>query len=233
MLSVENVTVKKKKTEILSDINFSIHPGEIVGLVGINGAGKSTMIKAIMDMSEFKGNICWKSKDIRSSREIAFREISACTEDINPYLYMTGEQNMRWAKMSRSISQENFNKYCSWLGKTVNISKRVKNYSTGMKNKLLLSMCFMCCPELIILDETLNGLDAETHIAVRDIIQEMAVTQHTSFLIASHQLNELDKIADRFLFLDCGKIIKDVKKGTESLEESYLKLCAAKKGAGK
>lgn len=220
ILTVKNVNKKVKNKSILSDISFEIKKGEIVGLVGANGAGKTTLMKSILGLINYQsGEIITDIKmDANSS------DIGALIEAPGIYPYLSGYDNLKL--FNESKDDNDITDIITKLKMNDYISKKAKNYSLGMKQKLGIAMALLNNPQLIILDEPMNGLDPRAVKDVRDVLVDLS-KKGVAILISSHILSELIKITDSLLIIDRGEIIKrttmaEIKSKGEDIESILL-----------
>lgn len=208
MLIIKNVNTYIKGQKIIKNINFSISPGNIVGLIGPNGAGKTTIMKTILGLTKFDGEISMDQHSITENNHDALSDVGALIEHPAIYPFLTGSQNLELY----SHDTENMKQIVSSLKMNDYIDKKSKNYSLGMKQKLGIAIALLNKPRLVILDEPMNGLDVESTIIVRGIIQQYA-SAGTAFLISSHILSELQKVMTQIILINNGQIIvnQDIK----------------------
>lgn len=186
MLLIKNVNTYIKGQKIIKNINSSISPGNIVGLIGPNGAGKTTIMKTILGLTKFDGNISMNQHSITENNHYALSDVGALIEHPAIYPFLTGSQNLELYSHDNGDTKQ----IVSLLKMNDYINKKSKHYSLGMKQKLGIAIALLNKPKLVILDEPMNGLDVESTIIVRNIIQQYASTG-TTFLISSHILSEL------------------------------------------
>ena len=201
VLTVDNISKKINSKTILQDVSFNLEKGEIVGLVGANGAGKTSLMKVILGYSNYqKGH--YKVVDSGSKRS----SIGALIESPGVYPFMSGYDNLKLLNESKDNSD--IDDIVTKLKMKDYIHNKAKTYSLGMKQKLGIAIAFLNDPKLIILDEPMNGLDPRAVRDVRNLILDKA-QQGITFLISSHMLSELVKITDAILIIDEGKIVKE------------------------
>ncbi|MEB8103754.1 ABC transporter ATP-binding protein [Staphylococcus xylosus] len=200
LLSMENINKKIKRKHVLKDITFSLEKGQIIGLVGGNGAGKTTLMKVILGLSNYQ------SGKFKKHISTAQNDIGALIEAPGLYPFLTGYDNMKL------IDEDPDNKNIDLIIKELKMEKfihtKVKTYSLGMKQKLGIALAFLNHPQLVILDEPMNGLDPKAVKNVREAIISLR-EQGVTFLISSHILSELVKVTDSILIIDDGEIIKE------------------------
>lgn len=204
MLKVNNVNIYYGRKRAVSNVSFTIKPGEIVGLIGPNGAGKTTIMKTLLGLTKFNGQISFNGQPITESNHRVLTNVGALIEEPAIYPFLSGKQNLQLY----SHDANNLNKLVQRLGMASYIDRRAKEYSVGMKQKLGIALAFLNNPQLIILDEPMNGLDVEATILIRKMIKEYAANG-TAFLISSHVLSELQKVMTSVVIINNGQVIMD------------------------
>lgn len=202
MLKVSNMDTFIGRKHIIKDVSFQVRPGAIVGLIGPNGAGKTTIMKTILGLTKFTGNIAVDDQVVTENNHAALSKVGALIEHPAIYPFLSGLENLKLysqdeADMQNVVHLLEMEKY---------IDTKSKDYSLGMKQKLGIAIALLNRPQLIILDEPMNGLDIEATILVRKIIKQYAA-QGSSFLISSHVLGELQKVMTDAILITEGKII--------------------------
>lgn len=205
MLNVKNINIYYGRKHIIKNASFQIKPGEIVGLIGPNGAGKTTIMKTILGLTKFTGTITFDGHPITASSHQALQKVGALIENPAVYPFLSGQENLALY----SHDEEDLHRLITKLGMGLYIDQPAKSYSIGMKQKLGIALALLNHPQLVILDEPMNGLDIEATILIRQIIHEYA-TQGTAFLISSHVLSELQKVMTSVIILNHHEIIMDV-----------------------
>ncbi len=197
IVSINDVHKKFDKTNVLSGVTIDIPKGSICGLVGPNGAGKTTLLRIIASLQKPNSGQVKVNSDVFSAlieQPALFYELNA-VDNINQQLILYGLEN-----------ECNPNDFLKYVGLEDTKQKKVKNFSLGMKQKLAIAMMLVGNPELIILDEPMNGLDSQGIINLRNLILKLN-NDGVTFLISSHLLYELEKIATDFIFINHGEII--------------------------
>ncbi|AEJ23586.1 ABC transporter-like protein [Weissella koreensis KACC 15510] len=218
MLNIKNINTYFGKKKIIKDVSFKIEPGEIVGLVGSNGAGKTTIMKTILGLTKFTGEITFKDIPITENSHSGLQKVGALIEHPAVYPFFSGYENIRLY----CDEEVEIIKLVEKLGMSSYIYDNVKNYSLGMKQKLGIAMALINNPDLVILDEPMNGLDIESTILIRNIIKDYS-TNGKAFLISSHILSELQKIMTNIILIEHGHIILN-KPVDEFIDNSHVKL---------
>lgn len=212
VIKTKDLSKKYKDNHGLLPTNFELHKGEICALIGRNGAGKSTFFKLLANQIKAdSGNIELfnKKSDIKNQMRKRIGFMIEHPDFINNF---TAFQNLKYFSIQRGISNT---KDITEVLKAVeleNVNKKFKTYSLGMKQRLGLALALLNGPDLLILDEPINGLDAQGIKDFRNLILRLNQEHGITFLLSSHILNELQQVADRFVFIDKGKIIKDISK---------------------
>lgn len=205
-LKVENIT-KKYDDFLLDNVSFNVPNGNIVGLIGENGAGKSTTINSILDIIERdSGNVyILDSEKNKISNNI--RERIGVVFDGNNFPEDLTPQKLN--NVLRSIYRNwEENKFFQLLEKfSLPKDKKVKKFSRGMKMKLSISVALSHKAELLILDEATSGLDPIVRDDLLDILLDFVQDEKNSILISSHITSDLEKVADYIVFIHKGKVI--------------------------
>ncbi|MBM6413253.1 ABC transporter ATP-binding protein [Lacticaseibacillus paracasei] len=207
MLKINQLDKFFGKKQVLHQISFEIKRGHIVGLIGANGAGKTTIMKAILGITAFDGDIQLDDQNITVDNHSALEHVGAFIEYPGLYPYLTGrEQLLLFANGPQR--HERVNQTIEELHLAAYADVKTKKYSLGMRQKLGIALAFVNRPELVILDEPMNGLDPKATMALRQLIIRKR-DEGTTFLISSHILSELQKVADDVIIIDQGRLIID------------------------
>lgn len=229
VLQVENIVKSKKRKKILKGLSFDVEEQEIVGLLGPNGSGKSTTIKCICGLYRLDdGTIKICGHDIKKERIPALKNIGIAMEVPTLYPELTGMENIKMAAAAKKIPLERAKEIADFTGLEERLRDRTGTYSMGMKMRLNLAIAIMDKPKLVILDEPTNGLDPEAVFHLRKEIEQVR-QEGSAVLISSHQLVEVEKIADRIVAIEKGVVrfdgkIEEVSGRFDSLEEFYKNL---------
>lgn len=201
MLNVKDVNIYYGRKKIIGDASFTISSGEIVGLIGPNGAGKTTIMKTLLGLTKFTGKISLNDHSVTLNDHSALQSVGALIENPAIYPFLTGRDNLKLY----STNIRNMAELITRLGMDNYIDRKAKDYSIGMKQKLGIALALLNDPQLVILDEPMNGLDIESTILIRKLIHEYA-SHGTAFLISSHVLSELQKVMTSVIIINHGKI---------------------------
>ena len=217
VLDVLNLCKSYGNHLVLDDISFSIRENEIVGFMGPNGAGKSTLMKCLCGLIHMdSGNVTICGHDIQSQREKALSHQASLIESPGLFFNMTGYENLEIFASLKNVSKDKLQQMADYTRIGDYLKKPVSSYSLGMKQRLALSIALLSSPQFLMLDEPMNGLDPSGVFELRKELRKMVDEQGMSLLISSHQLNEIEKIADRIIYIENGKI-KEVEKQEQTI----------------
>ncbi|MFC6313981.1 ABC transporter ATP-binding protein [Lapidilactobacillus achengensis] len=211
VLQIEGLTKSIHGHPILSDVQFKAQTGRIVGLLGPNGAGKTTTLRiAVQLMHADQGTVKVNDLDVTKDFTAAIKQVGALIEAPDFYTYLTGRQNLRQlANMShQTISAADIDRVLAEVGLTEAADKKVRTYSLGMRQRLGIAQAIFHQPELLLLDEPLNGLDPQGAHDLREVLRQMAA-KGVAVVISSHMLSEIDQVADDLVVMDHGRVIFD------------------------
>ena len=220
VIKLRDISKKRGQTEILNHLNMTVYQKDIYGFIGQNGAGKSTTMKIIMSLiKETQGQLeLFDTLDNQINRS----RIGAIIENPAFYPYMTAYENLKYYIQYKGIVEINsIEKVLKMVGLENARKKKYKNYSLGMKQRLGLALALINHPDLLILDEPLNGLDPQGIVELREILSHLNKKYGITMLISSHILDELEMIATRYGFIHQGQMIEEIT--AEKLQEKLKK----------
>ena len=207
ILKVENIRKMYGKELVLDGVSFEITEPQIIALVGPNGSGKSTLLNIITNLLRpTSGQVTILESN--NTNPSIFREIAFMQDNTVLYDYLTGYDHLQFIADVQSLPKKRITETAVLIGIESYINKKVKNYSLGMKQHLLIAMAIMNHPKLLILDEPLNGLDPTSAIKVRHLLLKLQ-DEGTAILLSSHNLGEIDRITTNILFLKNGRLIQE------------------------
>ena len=227
LVKISNLTMRFGKKTVLTDVNISIKEGEIYGIVGNNGAGKTTLLKLV----------CGLLKPVSGS--IIFGDsvkppiIGTLIESPGLYFDMSAYENIKAKSLCMGIkyTKGQIEDLLSVVGLDNVRKKSVRTFSMGMKQRLAIAIALVGDPELLILDEPINGLDPQGINDIRNLVLKIHKERNVSIIISSHILGELAKIATRFCVINKGRVIKECSKdefvsecGEKDINEYYLEI---------
>ena len=227
-LEVANVSVAYGKRQVLDDVTLSVKPGEIFGLIGLNGVGKTTLIKTILNLNKADSG----SIDLfgRSSEEAAARHtIAYLPEHLQPSRYLKGREFIDLSLSYFGIRVGELDEDARSLALAPEaLSRKIATYSKGMIQKVGLLATLLSERSLLILDEPMTGLDPRARILLKDRLEAYRDGGGAIFF-SSHILSDIDEICDRVAVIDGGRIVfggtpdeMKEKFGSQSLERAFL-----------
>lgn len=210
MIVLDSVSKKFAKQTVLKDVTMKVREGEIVGLLGPNGSGKTTMIRLMNGViTPTSGHLSVCSMDPQRNGE-EIRKISGIlTENAGLYHEMSGIDNLTFfAKLYGHYDKKQIENLLEEFELSDHQHKKVGTYSTGMKRRLGIIKAILHHPKLLFLDEPTNGLDPEGIKLVLKFIKELNEKQGTTIFLCSHILHQLENVCQQYLFLNEGQIIE-------------------------
>lgn len=229
LLEVKDLHKKYRNGRGIGNINFDIYPGEVVGLLGPNGSGKTTIMKSITGLVRIdKGAVRICGHDLSENFENAIRNVGCLIETPSVIGNMSCYDNLKLiSRFYNDIAPERIDVVLQMTGLAKYRKDKVKNFSLGMKQRLAIAMAIYQNPKLVILDEPANGLDIEGSKELRRIISELSKEFMISFLISSHLIHEIEMLCDKILIIKDGSIVdtcivQDVKNTGVSLEDYFI-----------
>lgn len=206
ILEVKNLT-KQYAGFKLDHVSFSIPKGTIMGLIGENGAGKSTTINAILDLiKKDEGSVTFWGQELSSNPHKLKEDIGVVFDNLNFYETLTPKKINNIAKSAYKQWEPNtYKKYLEQFELPVN--KELKTFSKGMKMKFNIAVALSHQPNLLILDEATSGLDPIVRDDMLDVFLDFVQDENHSILVSSHITTDLEKIADYITFIHKGKVL--------------------------
>ncbi|OPX59739.1 MAG: Trehalose/maltose import ATP-binding protein MalK [Methanobacterium sp. PtaB.Bin024] len=233
VIQVQNLTKRYGKLTAVDHINFEVEKGEIFGFLGPNGAGKTTtlrMLTGIIQADEGAANIL--GFNIQKEALKAKQNIGVVPETSNAYVDLSAWQNMMLMSelygIPRKVAEDRAESLLDRLSLYHRRDDKVKGFSKGMKQRLILCMALVNDPILVFLDEPTSGLDVASRQLIREILQEFPEQGKTIFL-TTHNMNEANRLCDRVAIINQGKIaaidrpekLKNTVKKLKSIEVSF------------
>lgn len=228
-MEVKDIHKKYRNGRGIENISFDILPGEVVGLLGPNGSGKTTIMKSITGLVRVdKGTVRICGHDLSENFEDAIRCVGCLIETPSVIGNMSCYDNLKLiSRFYNNINPERIDVVLQMTGLAKYGKDKVKNFSLGMKQRLAIAMAVYQNPKLVILDEPANGLDIEGSKELRKIISQLSREFMISFLISSHLIYEIEMLCDKILIIKDGIIVdtcvvQDVKSTGISLEDYFI-----------
>ena len=226
IIKVSRLTKEFGEIHAVNDLTFTVEKGEVYGFLGQNGAGKSTTIRMLLTLIEpTSGEIEIFGLNLKRHRKEVLKKVGAIIEKPDLYKYLTALENLKiFATMSGvRLKTGRLMEQLAMVGLAERAGSKVKTYSQGMKQRLGIAVALIHDPELIILDEPINGLDPQGMADVRKLIHHLSKELGKTLFISSHLLSEMELIADSMLIIDKGKKIVEGKKN-ELLNPSQIQV---------
>lgn len=213
ILRTNNLTKKYKDFTALNNANITINKGDIYGLIGRNGAGKTTLMKVITTLTnKTNGEFYLFDKDDSDLTETK-RRIGCLIENPAFFENLTAYQNLKYYAIQKGIvDYSQIDKVFDLVKLSDSKNKKFKTFSLGMKQRLGIAFAMLDNPDFVILDEPINGLDPIGISELRETLKKLNEESNITMLISSHILSELYLLANRFCFIEKGKIIKELSK---------------------
>jgi ABC-2 type transport system ATP-binding protein len=227
VIQTRNISKMYGKFAAVSDLSIQVERGDIYALVGQNGAGKTTLLKLISGLTPSSGGemeLFGQASEQQLS--MARSHMGTMIETPGFFPYLSAKDNLEYYRIQRgSKDKESVDRALRFVSLDNTGSKKFKNFSLGMKQRLGLALAVMDDPEMLVLDEPINGLDPMGIKEFRDIILKLNKEKQTTVLISSHILGELSQIATTYGFINKGKLVEHIAAG--ELKEkcrSYLRI---------
>ncbi|MGN1227339.1 MAG: ABC transporter ATP-binding protein [Christensenellales bacterium] len=236
VLEVENLSKKYKGNDYYSvkGVSFDCYLGEVVGMVGKNGAGKSTIIKCITGLIPYsEGAIKVLGKEVKDNATERKRNIGFVPDVSFAFEKMAGIEYVNFVADIYGVSQDDriarLNEFEGKFNLGDKIYNLISSYSHGMKQKISVMASLISYPKLWILDEPHTGLDPQTTLALRNYMKDYA-SKGNCVIFSSHNLDIVQKICDKVIIINNGEVVAKVDmaefaKSGQSLEEYFIEMC--------
>lgn len=195
---------------VVKDVSMTIPKGKIYGLLGRNGAGKTTIMKILLGLASASSGEVRLFGQAPDKYPEVYSRIGNIIETPSFYPYLSGPENLSvFSKLKGQVQKNSVAKALELVDLSHAEHKRFANYSLGMKQRLGIANALMNDPELLILDEPTNGLDPIGIVEIRKLLKELTEIQGKTILISSHQLSEIEQIADIIGILHEGELLEE------------------------
>ena len=237
IISIKNLWKSYGDKSVLKGIVLDIYPGQVIGYIGPNGAGKSTTVKILCGLiSDYQGQVFVKGMELKENALAVKSNIGYIPELAELYDVLTPLEFLTLVaelySLDATVAQERMGKMLAAFGLQGNMNDRMDTFSKGMKQKVLITSGLLHNPDIIILDEPLSGLDANSVIIIKELISKLAKEGKTIFY-CSHMMDVVEKVSDRIVLIDGGTVIANgtfdelqQQQGNESLEKIFAHLTA-------
>ena len=206
ILKITNLNkIFNKHLHAVKNVSFEIKKGNVYGILGPNGSGKSTTLGIVLNVvNKTSGDFEWFGG--KSNTHDALKKVGAIIERPNFYPYMTAKENLELVCKIKGTSLSKVDEKLELVGLLERKNDKFRTYSLGMKQRLAIASALLNDPEILILDEPTNGLDPQGIRQIRDIIRIIA-SQGTTILLASHLLDEVEKVCSHVVVLRKGEML--------------------------
>ncbi len=213
VLKVNNLTKNYSEKTVVRDLSFHISEGEIFGLLGANGAGKTTALKMITGLCKMdKGEVFICEKSLKKHLEKALLNVGGIIDFPQLYENFSGQENLEYyASLYKNIPKTRIEQVVETVRLQDKIKAKVRTYSLGMKQRLGIAQAILHRPKLLILDEPTNGLDPEGIVQMRKFLKQIALKEQIAILISSHNLAEMELMCNTIAILNDGNLEKTYK----------------------
>jgi ABC-2 type transport system ATP-binding protein len=229
-ITTTNLTKKFADLTAVDGISFSVNSGEVFGFLGPNGAGKTTTIRMLTgQLLPSSGQATVAGFDIHSERECLKPKIGVIFEFQNLYERLSAKDNLNFMRQLYGVEQARVDQVLDQVGLKDRANEKLKNYSNGMKQRLLIARALLHEPEILFMDEPTRGLDPVIALQIRQLISQLALEGRTIFL-TTHYMEEADRLCDRVAIINHGRVIaldtplKLKENFGPTLEDAYIEL---------
>jgi len=213
-MEVQNIELSYGAAPVIKDLSLHIYSGSFIGLIGPNGAGKTTLLLTLSgQFRPQKGKVFFNFSDIYQ-KNLEFKKNIGYVHEY-PFFYqrMRVEEYLHFIARIKGVEKHNINEQISSALKSVCLeeekNKQTSNLSAGMRKKLAIAAAFLGNPDIIFLDEALNGIDFKSAFQIKKVLTEL-VARGKTIILSTHVMEVIEKICDRYLVLKQGKIIADI-----------------------
>lgn len=234
VLRTRDISKKYGNAYAIKNVSIEIKRGQIYGLIGLNGAGKTTFMRSVVGLISLTGGeVELFGQTGEQALQRGRRRIGQSIETPAVYPNMTAEQNLTIQRIMAGVPDKGaVNEMLALVGLADAGKKKAKNFSFGMKQRLALAIALITNPEFLILDEPVNGLDPMGIIEMRELMRSLARDRGLTLLVSSHLLDELAQVATHYGIIDRGTLVKQL--STEELaRESQQHIRITTKDAAK
>lgn len=230
------------RQRVLHDVSLHVEEGQIYGFLGLNGAGKSTTIRLILNLLRpTSGTVHLFGRDLRTCWREVLPRVGSLVEESGFYGHLSGAENLRIGAVARRLPESAVTEALQLTGLSTASRKPVGHFSLGMKQRLGLAWALLGNPRLLVLDEPINGLDPAGVREVRELLHRLSRERGVTIFLSSHILSEVQQLADRIGVIHEGRLVTErevgAHKGTAEsarlrtdLEDFFLRITGAAAG---
>lgn len=208
MLTAKNIIKKYGRKTVLDNVSMNIQKGDIYGFIGKNGAGKTTFMRVILSLTYAQSGEVKLFGD-KSIKEVGLK-VGSLIENPGFYKNLTARENLKRFSLLYGADESKVDEILKWVGLANTGNKKAKDFSLGMRQRLGIAIALLGDPELLLLDEPINGLDPKGIKEIRDLILKLNKERNITILISSHLLDELAKVVTRYGIINNGQMIEEI-----------------------
>lgn len=213
VIEINNLSMSFGNNHVIKDLSMTVYPGQIIGYIGPNGAGKSTTVKIMLGLIEnYSGAVKIFGKDIKNDPIEYKKRIGYVPELSDLYDSLTAKEYLEFVGsmygLEKEVVSQRAEEMMEIFGIGDSINSRISSYSKGMRQKVMIIASLIHNPDLLFLDEPINGLDANSVVVFKEILQSLADNGKTIFY-SSHIMEVVEKLSDRIILLSNGNISAD------------------------
>jgi len=228
MIEFDRLTKRRGSATILSDVSFAARPGRVTGFLGPNGAGKSSTLRILLGLDRPTSGTALVGGVPFAELRDPVRKVGAVLDGSGAHRARTARAHLKWVAAAGGVSRGRVDEVLAEVGLSAAAGKRVGGYSLGMGRRLALAAALLGDPEVLVLDEPVNGLDPEGIRWIRGFLRERAAAGRT-VLLSSHLMGELSETVDDVVVIDGGRIVArgtlaEVVGGHRNLEDAFFAL---------
>lgn len=225
MITLSHIQKSYGDFPVLKDVSLTIPKGEIYGLIGKNGAGKTTIFKTILGLTNFEsGKISIAGSKRAAGLQMNRRKIGFFIGK-NFFDYLTAEENLHYYRQLKGIKDKKEVERVLELVGLKEVKTNYGSFSMGMKQRLGIANALLGNPEILILDEPVNGLDPQGIADVRNLIIKLNKERGMTIIVSSHILGELEHTANRFGIIHQGQILKEITREDLKVQKDSIQIC--------
>lgn len=220
IIEAKDLTKKFKHQVAVSHVNLHVRKGEIYGLIGRNGAGKTTIMKMIVSLcNQSEGTIALFGSKNRHEFQRGLSRVGSMIENPVAYPNLSAKDNLKYYQIQLGgVGNQEIDDILKKVNLADTKNKKFKHFSLGMKQRLGLAIALLHHPDILILDEPINGLDPIAIMEFRELLKELNEKENITIIISSHILSELYQVSTNFGFIEKGTLIKEISKEQLDLE---------------
>ncbi|WP_454054745.1 ABC transporter ATP-binding protein [Clostridium sp. Marseille-Q7071] len=229
VIEINNLSKVYKNGRGITDINLEINRGDIFGFLGPNGAGKTTAMKIMTGLIKpDSGDVKILGYSVLEQFEKAMAKVGCIIETAESYQYLTAYENLKqFSRYYKNVDDKRIEEVLELTGIQRFKDEKTRRFSLGMKQRLGIAAAIISRPEVVILDEPLNGLDVEGMIDMRNLIKKLSEEEKTTFFISSHLIHDVELTCTKIGVLYNGKMLnvdttKNILNNYASLENYFI-----------